>query len=52
MSTQEPAAIVATVPRQVKERLREIAHQEKRSLTAHISWVLERHVEAKDGDGA
>jgi hypothetical protein len=50
--TDTLTAIAATVPRDVKDALRDIAHKNKRSLSMEIAWVLERYVRTQQEDGA
>lgn len=49
---KDPSAVVATIPREIKEELRKLAHKNKRSLSMEVAWVLERYVKSQEDDGA
>lgn len=38
------AAVVALLTPELREKLREIAHKNKRSLAMEASWALEQHI--------
>lgn len=52
METIKSEYVTTAVHPRVKERLRELASQEGRSLTRQVAWILERYVQAKEDDGA
>lgn len=50
--SNQTSAVATSIPLNVKDKLRSIAHKNKRSLAAQIAYVLERYVEAQEDDAA
>jgi hypothetical protein len=52
MSNQDEVVVTATISEDLRDRFRAIAIKEKRSMTRHLAWLIQRHVEAKESDAA
>lgn len=50
---EEPKVLVTTqIPATVRDVLRQSAEKQKRSLTKHHAWILERYAASQEDDAA
>lgn len=52
MVDSDKVVVTAEIPEDLRDRFRAIAIQNKRSMTKHLAWLVERHVQAEEDDAA